>query len=108
MERGGDMIPDLSQRAATRASNLVGMSRKRFLLAASGMLGAISVGGLASRKAQAAEGVRTLASASAPAREICAVRILTDNATDLYKMMNRCREISRSFLDLPPPSRPIS
>ncbi len=51
---------------------------------------------------------RTLASASDPAREICAVRILTDNATDLYKMMNRCREISRSFLDLPPPSRLIS
>ncbi len=51
------MIPDLSQRASATASNLVGMSRKRFLLAASGMLGAISVGGLASRKAQAAEGV---------------------------------------------------
>lgn len=51
---------------------------------------------------------RALASASAPAGEICAVRILTDNTMDLYKMMNRCREISRSFLDLTPPSRSIS
>ena len=51
------MIPNLPQRAAARASSLAGMSRKRFLLAASGMLGAISVGGVAARKAGATEGV---------------------------------------------------
>lgn len=45
-----------------------------------------------------------LASASVPAPGICAIRILTDDATALYALLNR----SRAFLALPSPARAIS
>lgn len=51
------MMPGLPERAAARASGLAGMSRKRFLLAAGGMLGALSAGGVAAGRAGASEGV---------------------------------------------------
>lgn len=49
----------------------------------------------------------TLASASAPARGLCAVRVLTD-ATALYALLNRSREVARRFLGLTSPAREIS
>lgn len=50
----------------------------------------------------------TLASASAPAANLCAVRILTHNATALYALLNITRETTRNFLGLPAPTRAIS
>lgn len=50
----------------------------------------------------------TLASASAPAPDLCVVRILTHDATALYTSLNHVRETARTFVDLPAPTRPIS
>lgn len=50
----------------------------------------------------------TLASASAPTPDLCVVRVLTHDATALYALLNRVREISRGFLELPTPTRSIS
>ena len=49
-------MPDFPRRAAARASSLAGMTRKRFLLAAGGMLGAVSLAGVRPDRARA-EGV---------------------------------------------------
>jgi hypothetical protein len=51
---------------------------------------------------------KALASASAPAPNLCAVRILTNDATALYALLNRSREAARRFLGLPSPAREIS
>lgn len=52
---GGRMtgLPDLASRAAGRATRLAGMSRKRFLLSAGGMLGALSLAGTRADRAGA-------------------------------------------------------
>lgn len=46
-------VPDLASRTASRASRLAGMSRKRFLLSAGGMLGALSLAGTRADRAGA-------------------------------------------------------
>ena len=49
------MTTGLPERAAARASRFAGMSRRRFLLSAGGMLGALSVGGAVAGRAGATE-----------------------------------------------------
>ncbi len=49
-----------------------------------------------------------LASASAPAQRLCAVRVLARNATALYRALNACRVEARAYLDLPSAAREIS
>ncbi len=51
---------------------------------------------------------RVLASASAPAPRLCAVRILARDATALYRALNAFRTVARAYLDLPPSTREIS
>ncbi len=48
-----------------------------------------------------------LASASAPAPDLCAVRILARDAPTLYGLLNRTRRLARDFLGLPAPSRGV-
>ena len=48
-----------------------------------------------------------LASASAPASDLCAVRILARDAPTMYRLLNRSRLLAREFLDLPAPSRGV-
>lgn len=50
----------------------------------------------------------TLASASAPAPDLCVARVLAQDAITLYTLLNRSREVARKFLDLPTPARAIS
>lgn len=49
----------------------------------------------------------TLASASAPASGLCAVRVLAAGARPLYEALNGFRDLSRSFLELPVPAREV-
>ncbi len=51
---------------------------------------------------------RVLASASAPAQRLCAVRVLARDATALYRALNAFRTVARAYLDLPPAAREIS
>jgi urease accessory protein len=51
---------------------------------------------------------RVLASASAPAQRLCAVRVLARDATALYRALNTFRTVARAYLDLPPAAREIS
>ena len=51
---------------------------------------------------------KTLASASVPAPDLLTVRILTDNASALYALLNQTREAARNFLNLPTPTRQIT
>lgn len=48
-----------------------------------------------------------LASASLLSLNLCVVRTLTRSAPDLYRTLNNCRTIVRSFLDLPAPPREV-
>ena len=50
----------------------------------------------------------TLASASAPAPNLCAVRVLTRDAPTLYRVLNGSRRFAREFLELPPPPREVT
>lgn len=49
-----------------------------------------------------------LASASAPDPGLCAVRILTNGAPELYAALNAVRELTRSALSLPAPAREVA
>jgi urease accessory protein len=49
-----------------------------------------------------------LASASAPAQRLCAVRVLARDATALYRALNACRVEARAYLELPSAAREIS
>jgi urease accessory protein len=49
----------------------------------------------------------SLASANAPAPNLCAVRILAHDAPALYGILNRSRRLAREFLGLPPPARGV-
>lgn len=49
-----------------------------------------------------------LASASAPAPGLCAVRILTTGAPDLYRALNGVRALVRKSLGLPAPAREVT
>ncbi|MCA1716087.1 MAG: urease accessory protein UreD [Actinobacteria bacterium] len=51
---------------------------------------------------------RVLASASALAPRLCAVRILARDAAALYRALNAFRTVARAYLDLPPAAREIS
>ena len=48
-----------------------------------------------------------LASAGVPVDGLCAVRILSEGAHDLYRGLNVCRLTARSFLGLTPPPREV-
>ncbi|MBV9455204.1 MAG: urease accessory protein UreG [Rubrobacter sp.] len=48
-----------------------------------------------------------LASASAPTSHLCGARILTRDATVLYQLLNSCRTVTRTHLDLPLPARGV-
>ncbi len=48
-----------------------------------------------------------LASASAPASDLCAVRILTRDAPAMYRLLNHSRRLVRGFLGLPAPPRDV-
>jgi urease accessory protein len=50
---------------------------------------------------------RALASASAPASGVCTVRVLTSDATALYRALNACRAVARSYLGLAPAAREV-
>ena len=50
---------------------------------------------------------RALASASASAPGLCAVRILARDATTLYRALNTCRTAARDHLRLPPAARGV-
>lgn len=50
---------------------------------------------------------RVLASASAPAPRLCAVRILARDATALYRTLNGCRATTRAYLGLSPAAREV-
>jgi urease accessory protein len=50
---------------------------------------------------------RVLASASVPAPRLCTVRILTRDATALYRALNACRMTARGYLDLPAAAREV-
>ncbi len=49
----------------------------------------------------------TLASASILSPNLCVVRILTQSAPTLYRTLNACRTIARSFFCLPAPPRQV-
>ncbi len=51
--------------------------------------------------------IGALASASTLSAGLCAVRVLSTRAQELYLGINACRAISRSFLDLAPPPREV-
>ncbi len=62
---------------------------------------------LAEKLHEALAGPGTLSSASTPEAGLCAVRMLSRRAQELYRGLNACREISRSYLDLAPPPRQV-
>ncbi len=49
----------------------------------------------------------SLCSASVPTPNLCVVRALAHGAPALYRVLNDCREVVRSFLHLPPPPRQV-
>jgi hypothetical protein len=49
-----------------------------------------------------------LASASALAQRLCAVWVLAQDATALYRALNAFRKVARAYLDLPPAAREVS
>ncbi len=49
----------------------------------------------------------TLASASAPAPGLCAARVLTSGAPELYRALNGVRTLVRNSFDLPAPARKV-
>lgn len=54
------------------------------------------------------EAPRVLASASAPAHRLCAVRVLAYDATALYRALNEFRAVARAYLNLVQAPRNIS
>lgn len=48
-----------------------------------------------------------LASASVPSDRLCAVRVLSEKAHELYEALNACRTIYRAHLNLPPPPHQV-
>jgi hypothetical protein len=62
---------------------------------------------LADELYEALGGAASLASASAPSYGLCAARIFSSRAQELYRSLNACRVVVRSFLDLSPPPREV-
>lgn len=62
---------------------------------------------LADELHEALGGAASLASASAPSYGLCAARIFSGRAQELYRSLNACRVVVRSFLDLSPPPREV-
>lgn len=67
----------------------------------------VALSPLADRLHEALGGSASLASATAPADGLCAARIFSDKAQEIYRSLNACRLVARSFLDLTPPPREV-
>ncbi|MGB3682547.1 MAG: urease accessory protein UreD, partial [Rubrobacteraceae bacterium] len=71
------------------------------------VLAPLDLAPLAERLHGALGGSGSLASATAPSFGLCAARILSPKAPDLYHRLNACRANARSFLGLPPSPREV-